>query len=132
MIPLQGFPIWGDTSFRGDCPLEGAELITLINHMSIHYPDLPILHIKNEGRRTYRQSVFERSIGALHKGACDIIVLANPTICIELKRLDHTKSTISKEQILFLRKCIKQGCIAGVALGHQAAIQTIISHVRPF
>jgi hypothetical protein len=97
--------------------------------MATHYPDLPILHIKNEGKRTHRQSVFERSIGALHKGACDIIVLSYPALCIELKRLDHTKSTISKEQVSFLKKCIKQGCVAGVALGHQAAIKTIKNHV---
>ena len=126
-LPLPiGIKLYGSTDFRGDCPLENAELITFVYHIKAHYSNIPALHIKNEGKRTYRQSVFEKTIGALHKGACDIMIPGSPALCIELKRKDHTKSTIDDDQITFLLNASKLGAYSCVALGHEAAIEAFL------
>lgn len=126
-LPLNNrIRLYGDTSYRGECPLENAELITFIHHMNIHYNDIPVLHIKNEGKRTYRQSVFERAIGALHTGACDIIIPGSPGFCLEIKRQDHTKSNITDDQINFLLNSNNMGAFVCVALGHKAAIDAFL------
>ena len=126
-LPLPiGIKLYGSPDFRGDCPLENAELITFIYHIKAHYSNMPALHIKNEGKRTYRQSVFEKTIGALHKGACDIMIPGSPALCLELKRKDHTKSTIDDDQITFLLNSSKLGAYSCVALGHEAAIEAFL------
>lgn len=126
-LPLSNrIRLYGDTSYRGECPLENAELITFIHHMNIHYRDIPVLHIKNEGKRTYRQSLFDRAIGALHTGACDIMIPGSPALCLELKRKDHTKSIIDDDQITFLLNASKLGAYSCVALGHEAAIEAFL------
>ena len=46
------FPVYGDTGFRGKCPVESLEQITFFRRVRDAYPDsygLTALHPRNEG-----------------------------------------------------------------------------------
>lgn len=129
----QNITIFGDTEFRGVCPTEGAELMTLVSTVKAKYPGVILIHQKNEGRRTWRQASVDKSIGALDKGASDIVLIGYSNMCclfIELKRKDHTKSIINDEQIKYLRRAYDMGHLSCVALGYEAALQAIDSWVN--
>ena len=49
------FPVYGDTGFRGKCPVESLEQITFFRRVRDAYPDsygLTALHPRNEGQKT--------------------------------------------------------------------------------
>lgn len=117
----------GDTSFRGDCPLEDAETITLINQIKSAYDGrfaLSVLHVKNEKHRKdktdFRELAAERKKGAMIAGWVDVTVTGFPTLFIEMKRLDHTLSTVPKVELDFLVANQKNDCWCCVALGWRA------------
>jgi len=117
-------PIFGDTAYRGPCPSETVEQVTFFSRIRKTPLGKVALHIRNEGKRTYGQHSRHKAEGMV-KGASDIIIPYHKTIVIELKRRDHTKSTISKEQIAYLNACIENGCLVCVALGADAAMQAV-------
>ena len=49
----------GDTSYRGDCPSETAEMIGFFSWLRSHHPKLAAVavHVRNEGQRSKRQAV---------------------------------------------------------------------------
>ena len=113
-------PIFGDTEYRGKCPLENAEQITFFSRLRRGHPATwgkIGIHVKNEGKRNAKQ-VSRDKVSGMTTGACDIIV--GGFYC-ELKRRDHTKSTISDDQIEYLDAASKAGMFACVALGVDAA-----------
>ena len=57
MIFPEWIPVYGDTSYRGDCPPESAEQITFFGALRRTYPALGsiAIHPRNEGKRTHRQ-----------------------------------------------------------------------------
>jgi len=118
------FPDWltvhGDRSFRGLCPKETAEQVTFFAMVRKSHPRSPILHIRNEGIRTAYQISKEKSEGLI-TGAADIIGIGSPTLVIELKRKDHTKSKYGDGQLDFLYSCQNLGARVSVCLGHEAA-----------
>jgi len=118
--------VYGDTSYRGDCPKEDAEQITFFNILRRDYPEIArlALHIKNEGKRTNAQAQKEKANGLL-TGAPDLLVIGSPTLVIELKRLDHTKSRWQPNQQETLEEAQKSGAFACVALGHKAALEAL-------
>lgn len=120
------FPDWlnvvGDKNFRGDCPSEAAELMTFFNVIRKEYQYIPALHIRNEGKRSNIQGMIEKAQG-MHPGAADIIIPGCPTLVIELKRQDHTKSTWQPYQVDFLRDSMSLGARVSVCLGYLAAIE---------
>ena len=122
-------PVYGDPTFRGDCPSEYADHKTAIGMIKDHYPDLIriIIHPKNEGKRNGFQAALERAIGGLNKGASDIIIPGCPTFVCELKRRDHTAKSVKWQpgQLDYLKSCQDQGAFVCVALGWQGVIEAI-------
>lgn len=112
-------PVWGDPEFRGDCPPESAEQITAINTIRKTSPQ--VIHPRNEGKRSYRQTARHKAEG-LTKGASDIVIPGAPAFVCELKRKDKTKSRVSPEQVDYIKTCLDAGAVACIAYGHEAAL----------
>lgn len=119
----EGLKIYGDTSYRGDCPQEALEQVTFFNRIRKQYPEtfgIIALHPRNEGLRHHNQVSREKSEG-MTTGASDIIIPGCPAFVCELKRRDHTKSTITDDQLNYLRAAQAAGAFACIALGADAA-----------
>ena len=121
--------IYGDINHRdAKCPLESVEQITYVSWVRKQYPDthgITLYHAKNEGKLINGQFTAitkDRAMG-MSKGACDIVVPGSPAFCMEVKRVDHTKSKISDEQIAYLLAAQQAGAFSCIALGHKAAIK---------
>ena len=116
----------GETAYRGDCPSETAEMIGFFSWLRSHHPKLAsvAVHVRNEGQRSKRQGYQHKQEG-MNTGASDIVIPVSPPICIELKRRDHTKSTISDEQLAYLVAAQDAGAFAVVALGCKGAMEVI-------
>ena len=115
--------VYGDKSYRGDCPLEAPEQAAFFSRIRSVYPQSfgkIAVHNRNEGRRTWKQIAKEKAEG-LTTGAPDICIPGNPTFLCELKRRDHTKSTLSEKQERYLVIADKMGSFCCIALGVEAA-----------
>lgn len=113
--------VYGDLSFRDKkCPIEESEQITFFNQIRKIEPCA--IHVKNEGKRHFKQSARDKANG-LVVGAPDIWIPGNPTFLCELKRKDHTLCRLSKEQADFLLKAKDNGAFVCVALGWEAAME---------
>lgn len=119
-------PVFGDTSFRGDCATETAELIGFFRLLEKEYPTLAAIatHIRNEGKRSKFQGYKQQQEG-MNTGASDIIIPCSPPIVIELKRRDHTLSAISSKQVSYLSAAHYYGAHACVALGAVGAMEAV-------
>lgn len=114
-------PVYGNQSFRGMCPAETLEQVTFFSRIRRQYPTtwgLLALHPRNEGQRTHLQAAKEKSEG-MTTGAVDIVI--PPGFICELKRRDHTKCSISADQVAYLTAAKDAGCFACIALGVDAA-----------
>lgn len=122
--------VYGDTSFRGDCPKESAEQITFFNYLRKAHPALGriAIHPRNEGKRTFGQAARQKAEG-MTKGAADVIIPCCPPLVIEIKRRDHTKSSWEDGQIDYLLACQAAGAIVAVALGWEAAVEVLNARV---
>jgi len=126
------FPDWllvfGDTSFRGNCPKESAEQITFFTQLRKEYPDtlgILALHPKNEEKRSgkqFNQLARDKAMG-LSPGASDVIIPLG--FACEMKRMDHTKSKWQEGQLEYLEAVHNAGGFACVALGWQAAMEAV-------
>lgn len=117
--------VYGDLSYRNPkSAKEDMESLTFVNQVRKLHPDLLIMHIKNEGKKTKAQADFDKAMGLL-KGASDFIILGNPVLCLEMKREDHTLSAWQPNQQDFLIKAQEQGCFTCVAFGWKAGIQAV-------
>jgi len=121
------FPSWlkvyGDTSYRGDCPSETLEAITFFAQLRREYPDtygLIATHIRNEGKRSWEQVARQKAEG-MTKGAPDIIIPTRRAFVCEMKRRDHTKSKWQPMQLEYLKTAHDAGAFVCVALGYDAA-----------
>lgn len=112
--------VFGDINWRGDCPVESAEQITLFNKLRKLEPTA--LHPRNEGKRSYNQVSRQKAEG-MTPGASDIIIPGCPAFVCELKRKDHTKSVWQKGQIEYLENSQANGAFACVALGWESAME---------
>ena len=127
------FPKWldvyGDKSFRGKCPTEQVEQVTLFNKLRREAPHLGdiALHIRNEGKRTHQQTARQQMEGMV-SGAADIIIPGNPCLVIELKRQDHTKCSWQDGQVEYLQASKKNGAKVAVCLGYKAAWDFIVAN----
>ena len=125
------FPDWlrvyGDQSYRGDCPTESAEQVTLVNRLRATWPDTigrVVVHIQNEGKRHAWQAQRDKAAG-MTAGAADIVVPGRVTLLIELKRRDHTKSRFQPGQVEYLQAAHELGAFVCVALGADAAMAAV-------
>lgn len=114
--------VYGDMDFRGKCPLESAEQITLFNKVRSKHPQA--LHPRNEGKRTNNQVKRQKAEG-MTPGASDIIIPGSPCFVGELKRRDHTQSRWQPNQIDYLESCHKAGAFTCVAFGYEAMLEAI-------
>ena len=124
-----GILIFGDLSFRGDCPLEGAEHTTFFNQLRIIWPlyGRIAIHPKNEGKRKGKdfESLKRDKANGLTPGASDIQIPGGPSFVCEMKRLNHMKSDFEKDQIPYLLDCKENGAFVCVALGYKAALEAV-------
>lgn len=130
------FPAWlkvyGDQSFRGECPPEAAEQITVFNEIRRQHPEtwgVIALHPRNEGKRTMREAARHKMDG-MSPGAPDIVIPGPVSFCCELKRLDHTKSRWAENQLNWLEVAHNSGAFVCVALGHIAALEAFDDYLR--
>jgi len=121
---------YGDTSYRGDCPLEDAELMTFFNELNRLHPQLALvaIHPDNEGLvlgTGHHHHIKQKAKGAIRNGAADIIICGSPSFVCEMKRQDHTKSKWQDGQLDFLQTSQELGAFVCVALGYEAALQAV-------
>lgn len=119
-------PVFGDINFRGECATETAELIGFFRLLERELPSLASIatHIRNEGKRSKFQGYKQQQEG-MNTGASDIIIPCSPPIVIELKRRDHTLSTISAKQVSYLSSAHILGAYSVVALGAVGAMEAV-------
>lgn len=101
--------------------------MTFINRLRRQYPDTLgalVVHVKNEGKKTYGQAIQDAAEG-LTPGASDILIPVSPAIVIEFKRRDHSLSSWKKGQQEYLKAAHDAGSFAFVALGADAAMEGI-------
>jgi len=124
-------PVYGDTSFRGDCPQEAAEQVTFFSQLRKRHPALAdvALHPRNEGKRTAQQAQRHKAEG-MNTGASDVVIPGCPSLIIEIKRRDHTESKWQPGQIEYLEACKARGCVVAVALGWEAAMEAVEAYVK--
>ena len=98
-----------------------AEAVSFFCRLRVEFPELAKVatHIRNEGKRTKRQGHQHQQEG-MNTGASDVIIPVCPPIVMEMKRRDHTLSSISKEQVDYLVAAASGGAFTGVALGAAA------------
>ena len=121
----KGIPIYGDLSHRdSNCRVESTEQKEFWGWLKEFRPQYHriAIHPKNEGSRSHSQAQADKDQGCLNKGASDIIIPAILPFVCEMKRADHTESTISKEQIAYLNDAIGVGAFGCLALGSKGAI----------
>lgn len=122
-------PVYGG-DYRGDCPKESTEQSSFFNRLRLEYPDtwgLLAIHVRNEGKRHHRQMAKIRSEGGFVSGAADINIPGSPSLIIEMKRRDPTKSKWEDGQQEYLSAAQGAGCFACVAFGADAAWQAFES-----
>jgi hypothetical protein len=118
-------PVFGNQSFRGNCPSESMEQVTFFSRLRREYPDtwgLIAFHPRNEGKRTWMKVAIEKAEGMV-KGASDVIIPGNPSFVCEIKRQDHTKSAWQDGQQEFLNAAKEAGSYVCIALGAEAATE---------
>lgn len=126
-----GVRVYGDQTFRGDCPSETAELVTFFARMRKMWPATwgkLAIHARNEGRRSFAETARQKSEG-MQPGAADIVIPGAPAFVCEMKRRDHTKSSWQKGQIEYLEAAVQTGAFVCVALGCDAAIDAFQDHL---
>lgn len=124
--------VYGDQTYRGECPTETAEQVTLFARMRKRWPDTIgrlAVHVRNEGKRTPGQTWHQKAEG-MTPGAPDVIVPGAPALVIEIKRRDHTQSKWQPGQIDYLEAAHNCGAFVCVALGADAAIEAIECYLR--
>lgn len=120
-------PLYGDPSYRGDCPQEHVEQSSFFNRLRREYPDsygLIAVHPRNEGLRHIHTAI-KHSAEGMAKGASDIIIPGFPSFICEMKRLDHTKSRWEPGQLEYLEAAQACGAFTCLAFGAQAAWEAL-------
>lgn len=141
-----GIRVFGDLSFRGDCPKEDTDLIGFFSWVRYHYPEYScnIFHVANEFNPNEKKSSFGFHSSSLAKGRvngiCDVICIPiseeHSSFCCELKRRDISKSLSSKKrkehfnlQVEILKKQMIFGNYCCIALGLDAIKKAFIDYV---
>lgn len=127
MILPHEIPIWGDPSYRGSCPTENADQVTMFSFIRRQWPKTfgrIAFHPRNEGVRTMGQAHWQKSEG-MTEGTVDLIIPARIPLVMELKRKDHTKSKWQPGQVEYLQTAHEAGAYACLALGYEAAIAAV-------
>ena len=114
-----------DSGYRGDCPKEELDQSAFVDYLRKLYPKTygaVVVHVANEGRRSYAQSNRAKKLG-LTVGASDILIPGVVSFVCELKRKDRTKSRVSESQMDYLIAAHKLGSFACLCYGYDAAVE---------
>ena len=114
-------PKFGDLPKSTLNPAEDYVLSSLISRIRNDYPSsygLVAFHVKNESKRTTGQIRADKAKG-LTKGVSDLIVIGNPTLCMEIKKDNSCRFEYG--QLEFLQQAQNQGAFVCLAIGHQGA-----------
>ena len=114
-------PKFGDLPKSTSNPAEDYVLSSLISRIRNDYPStygLVAFHVKNESKRTTGQIRADKAKG-LTKGVSDLIVIGNPTLCMEIKK--DNSCCFEDGQLEFLQQAQKQGAFVCLAVGYQGA-----------
>lgn len=118
-------PSWlhkfGDLPKSSTNPSEDYVLSSLIDRIRKDYPTtygLVAFHVKNESKRTTGQIRADKAKG-LTKGVSDLIIIGNPTLCMEIKKDNSCR--FESGQLEFLEQAQKGGAFACLAIGYQGA-----------
>jgi len=121
--------IYGDINHRDkNCRkewVEQKEWFGLLKQRRPQYYEVAV-HPKNEGIRNGKQSSQDSQQGALNTGASDILIPAGLSFVCEVKRIDHTMSALSADQLRYLRGARDLGAFACIALGCAAAWEALL------
>jgi hypothetical protein len=107
-----------DSGYRGDCRIERCEQIDSISWLAFNYPErFPLIfHCPGETKAS-PQHMQMRAKEGVKAGPPDIIDLGGIVGLFELKRLDRTKSKVSKEQKSFLQDGAEAGHFVAICYG---------------
>ena len=114
-------PKFGTLKKSNDNPKEDYVLSSIVSRIRMDYPltyGLVAFHVKNESKRTTGQIRADKAKG-LTKGVSDLIVIGNPTLCMEIKRDDSCYFEIG--QLEFLEQAQKNGAFVCLAVGYDGA-----------
>lgn len=122
----EGIKVYGDKDYRDKkCPKEVMEQVTFFNQLRKNHADTYgaiAVHVRNEGKKTVNQVAKEKAEGMI-TGACDIMIPGRRTFICELKRRDHTMSTVHAEQVDYMLAAKRLGAFVCIALGWEAAME---------
>ena len=114
-------PKFGDLPKAASNPAEDYVLSSLISRIRNDYPSsygLVSFHVKNESKRTTGQIRADKAKG-LTKGVSDLIVIGNPTLCMEIKKATSCRFVTGQPE--FLEQSQQQGAFVCLAIGYQGA-----------
>ena len=115
-------PKFGDLPKSTSNPAEDYVLSSVVSRIRKDYPTtygLVAFHVKNESKRTTTQIKIDKLKG-LTKGVSDLIVIGNPTLCMEIKKDNSCR--FEDGQLQFLEQAQKGGAFACLAIGYQGAL----------
>lgn len=109
-----------DSGYRGDCRTERCEQIDSISWLAFNYPErFPLIfHCPGETKAS-PQHMQMRAKEGVRAGVPDIIDLGGIVGLFELKRLDRTKSKVSREQREFLENGVDAGHFTAICYGFE-------------
>lgn len=116
-------PKFGDLPKSTNNPAEDYVLSSVVSRIRKDYPTtygLVSFHVKNESKRTTTQIKIDKLKG-LTKGVSDLIVIGNPTLCMEIKKDNSCR--FEDGQLQFLEQAQKGGAFACLAIGYQGALE---------
>lgn len=119
-------------TYRGECRNERCEQIDCISWLSVNHPDRfgLVFHVPGE-TKARPQHMQMRAKEGVKAGPPDIIDLAGPVPGLfELKRLDRTKSKLSKDQRDFLAAADARGHFTAVCYGFAAFKEAYAEFLR--
>ena len=114
-------PKFGSLKKSNENPKEDYVLSSIVSCIRMDYPNtygLVAFHVKNESKRTTGQIRADKAKG-LTKGVSDLIVIGNPTLCMEIKRDDSCY--FESGQLEFLEQAQKNGAFVCLAVGYDGA-----------
>lgn len=125
-------PVYGSLDYRGQCPVESVEQVTVFNYLRRMYPDTfgrIAVHPRNEGKRNHRQTAKQKAEG-MTPGASDVLIPGAPSFVCELKRKDHTKSQWQPNQLEYLKAAQDAGAFVCVAFGCEAFVRALNDWIK--
>jgi len=128
-------PVYGDTTFRGKCPIESIEQVSVFNRIRQEYPDTwgrLAIHPRNEQLLSNGQfsTIIKHKAEGMTTGASDLVIPGRRTFVCEIKRRDHTLSAWQNGQREYLTAAAVAGAFACVALGAVGAWDALEAWLR--